>query len=318
MQVDKDTFWSKIKAAESIAVFGHIRPDGDCVGSFLGLYNYIMDNIPGKNITIYLQSMPDSFSFLRYYDRVCEKVDDKVYDLAISLDCADRERHGEFMDIYGRAKDSICIDHHKSNKGFGNYYYCDPDASATSEIVYRFLEDDKISKYCAECLYLGIIHDTGVFKYSATSEETMKCAGRLISKGINTQHIIDDTFYKVSYNQNRMKAQAVLDSKLYLDGKLIATCVTLDRFKQFNTNRKDVEGIVDQIRLTAGIEVAVFAYQLEENKFKFSMRSIDKVDVSEIAVVFGGGGHVKAAGFDAYGTYDEVLDKVIDMVKERL
>jgi phosphoesterase RecJ-like protein len=277
-----------------------------------------MDNIPGKNITIYLQSMPDSFSFLRYYDRVCEKVDDKVYDLAISLDCADRERHGEFMDIYGRAKDSICIDHHKSNKGFGNYYYCDPDASATSEIIYRFLEDEKISKYCAECLYLGIIHDTGVFKYSATSEETMKCAGRLISKGINTQHIIDDTFYKVSYNQNRMKAQAVLDSKLYLDGKLIATCVTLDRFKQFNTNRKDVEGIVDQIRLTAGIEVAVFAYQLEENKFKFSMRSIDMVDVSEIAVVFGGGGHVKAAGFDANGTYDEVLNKVIDMVKERL
>jgi phosphoesterase RecJ-like protein len=262
--------------------------------------------------------MPDSFAFLRYYDKVCGEADDKVYDLAISLDCSDRERHGEFMDIYGRAKDSICLDHHKSNQGFGDYYYCDPDASATCEIVYRFLDDDKISRYCAECLYLGIVHDTGVFKYSATSEETMKCAGRLMSKGINTQRIIDDTFYKVSYNQNRMKAQAVLDSKLYLDGKLIATCVNLDMFERFNTTRKDVEGIVDQIRLTEGIEVAVFAYQLEENKFKFSMRSIDYVDVSEIAVAFGGGGHIRAAGFDVNGGYEEVLGKVIDMVKTQL
>jgi phosphoesterase RecJ-like protein len=318
MQVDKDAFWNKIKAAENIAMFGHIRPDGDCVGSCLGLYNYIMDNIPGKKITVYLQSMPDSFAFLRYYDKVCGEADDKVYDLAISLDCSDRERHGEFMDIYGRAKDSICLDHHKSNQGFGDYYYCDPDASATCEIVYRFLDDDKISRYCAECLYLGIVHDTGVFKYSATSEETMKCAGRLMSKGINTQRIIDDTFYKVSYNQNRMKAQAVLDSKLYLDGKLIATCVNLDMFERFNTTRKDVEGIVDQIRLTEGIEVAVFAYQLEENKFKFSMRSIDYVDVSEIAVAFGGGGHIRAAGFDVNGGYEEVLGKVIDMVKTQL
>jgi phosphoesterase RecJ-like protein len=318
MQVDMDAFWSKIEAADTIAMFGHIRPDGDCVGSCLGLYNYITDNMPDKKITVYLKCMPDSFAFLRYYDRVCDEVDDKVYDLAISLDCADRDRHGEFRDIYGRAKESICLDHHKSNTGFGDYYYCDPDASATSEIVYRFLDDDRISRYCAECLYLGIIHDTGVFKYSATSEETMKCAGRLMSKGINTQHIIDDTFYKVSYNQNRMKAQAVLDSKLYLDGKLIATCVTLDMFDRFNTTRKDVEGIVDQIRLTAGIEVAVFAYQLEENKFKFSMRSIDCVDVSDIAVTFGGGGHIRAAGFDVDGGYEEVLEKIIEMVKEQL
>ncbi len=317
-QRDKEIFYDKVKNAHSIAILGHIHPDGDCVGSCMGLYNYILDNDASKEVTVYLQNLPESFGFLRYSDRIVFSPDDKIYDLAISLDCGDRDRHGDFADIFGNAKNSICIDHHKSNIGFGDYFYCDPDASSTAELVYRFMDVDKITRECAECIYLGIIHDTGVFKYPSTGRSTMECAGILIDKGVNSQFIIDSTFYQVSYNRNKLKAQAVLDSKIYLDGKLIATCVTEDIFKKYDTSTKDTDGIVDQIRLTKGIEVAVFAYQVSENTYKYSLRSIELVDVSLIAVGFGGGGHARAAGFTLTGAYEDNLELIMGLVEKQL
>lgn len=318
MLVDRNVFFDKICKATTIAIFGHIRPDGDCVGSCLGLYNYLSENIPDKSVALYLQEMPDSFRFLKNSEVIKTEPENIVYDLGISLDCGDTDRHGKFGFIYAQARDSICIDHHRSNQGFGDYYYCDADASSTSELVYRFLDYDKISKECAECLYLGIIHDTGVFKYSSTSENTMICAGKLMSKGIDTQSIIDETFYRMTYKQNRLKAQAVLNSSLYLDGRLIATCIDQNMFDEFDATRKDTDGIVDQIRLTEGIEVAVFAYQLSEDKFKYSLRSINQVDVSRISVGFGGGGHIRAAGFELEGSYEDNLEKIIALVAEQL
>lgn len=318
LPVDKNTFYNMINEAKTIAMFGHVRPDGDCCGSILSLYNYISENIPGKKMTIFLQQIPDTFRFLKNADVIVNEPSDEVFDLGISLDCSDTDRHAEFKEIFRKSKKTICIDHHKTNEGFGDYYYCDPDASSTAEIMYRFYDDEKISKECAECIYLGLIHDTGVFKYSSTSEQTMNCAGRLISKGINTQYIIDYTFYQMTYKQNLLKSQAVLDSKLFLNGKIIATCVNLDTFAKYNANKNDVEGIVDQLRLTEGIEVAIFAYQLSEDRYKFSLRSIEKVDVSDISTVYHGGGHSKAAGFEAKGDYNENLENIIELVKKQL
>lgn len=316
--INKTIFFEKIENADTIAIVGHIRPDGDCCGSCLGLYNYLTDNYKDKKITVYLEEIPDAFAFLNGALLIKHEADSFIYDLGISLDCGDTDRHGEFADVFKNAKDSICIDHHKSNQGFGDYFYCAPDASSTAEVLMDFLDIEKISKACAECLYLGIVHDTGVFKYASTSEKTMTFAGKLISKGVDTQYIIDETFYRVNYNQNRMTGKALMNSKLHLDGKVISTVITLDMFKEFNTTKKDTEGIVDKIRVTDGVEVAVFVYQLDDNRYKFSLRSISYVDVSKISVAFGGGGHMRAAGFDVSGELSDIFDRVLAMIKEQL
>lgn len=311
-------FLTKIEAANTIAIVGHIRPDGDCVGSCLGLYNYIMDNYKDKQVVVYLQPVASKFLFLNGADIIRNTNDEMIYDLGISLDCGDTDRHGEFASIFANAKDSICLDHHRSNQGFGNFFVCEPDSSSCCEVLYGFLEEEKIGTACAECLYLGIVHDTGVFKYPSTSEHTMRIAGVLISKGARSQYIIDHTFYMVTFKQNKLAGQALLNAELHFDGKVISTVVTEEMFKQFDACKADTDGIVDKIRVTEGVEVAIFVYQLAPEVYKYSLRSVSYVDVSVIAVAFGGGGHIRAAGFEAKGPLEENFNIILDMIKNQL
>ena len=311
-------FLKMIEEANTIAILGHIRPDGDCVGSCLGLYNYILENYDNKHVDVYLQQIPSKFNFLKGADKIKHEVTDTIYELGISLDCGDTDRHGEFASVFSNSQKKACIDHHRSNKGFGDYFYCNAEGSSTAEAICEHICMDKISSNVAEALYLGIVHDTGVFKYPSTVERTMQLAGKLISKGARSQYIIDETFYKVSYRQNLLTGEAVLNSKLHFDGKVISTCVTLDMFKEFGATKEDTEGIVDRLRVTDGVEVAVFVYQLTKDSYKFSLRSINYVDVSTIAVSFGGGGHYRAAGFEFKGVLDDAMNKVLSMIGGQL
>lgn len=317
-RIMKDEFHTMIERAESVGIFGHVRPDGDCIGSCLGLYNYITNRYD-KDVTVYLEEVPDKFAFLHGADQICLEPTGKALDLAISLDCGDRERHGRFYDDFGAAKHSICLDHHRSNQGFGEYFYCDPDASSACEILYHHLDPKYITCAAAECLYLGIVHDTGVFKYPACTRETMRVAGDLLAYGVDAQKIIDDTFYRVTYKQNLITGQAMLDAKRTLDGRVVYTCVTQDMFRKYDCGKPETEGIIDQIRVIEGVEVAIFAYQVTEGEtWKFSLRSIRQVDVSKIAVSFGGGGHIRAAGFEAEGSFETVLARILEMIEEQL
>lgn len=312
--MNKELFTGLIESATSVAILGHIRPDGDCVGSCLGAYNYIKDNYPDKSVVVFLEEIPEKFNFLKGADAICHRCSRELFELAISLDCGDTDRHGEFAAIFANAKATVCIDHHRSNTGFGDYYCCEPDASSTCEVLYKHFDVNKIGYECAEALYLGIVHDTGVFKYPCTSDETMRIAGVLIKKGARSQYVIDETFYKVTYRQNLLTGEALMNAKLHLGGKVISTCVTKEMFERYGATKADTDGIVDKIRVTDGIEVAIFVYQLDDNRYKFSMRSVSKVDVSKIAVEFGGGGHIRASGFEVYGNYEDNLNKVLSMI----
>ena len=280
-----------IDAAGSICILGHIRPDGDCVGSTLAMYNYILDNFvsdnsAGKTVDIYLEAFPAAMKFLNGAKKVKHETTGKHYDLAISMDVSDPERLGKFSDLFLTAISTICIDHHVSNAGFGDLCYVDPDASSACEAFADLIDPDQISLNTANCLYLGMVHDTGVFKYSATSRHTMELAGLMLEKGE--------------------------------DGKVIYGYVSRDTFKEFKANTMDTEGIVEQLRLTDGVEVAVFVYQLTKKTFKVSMRAKNYVDVSVIASAFGGGGHVRAAGFDGTGTIEKTLPMLLEEIKKQL
>ena len=308
----------KIEESESIAIFGHYNPDGDCVGSCLGLWNYIKDNYPEKNVNVYLQPIMEKFKFLKGADKIIHNPDDALYDLGISVDCGDTDRHAEFGDIYKKCGYTLCFDHHLSNEGFGDFFFCEPDSSSCCEVLYNFLDYDKISEDCAKALYLGIVHDTGCFKFPSTSEQTMNIAGKLIAKGADSQYIIDETFFKVTYNQNRLTGRTLLDAKLFMDGKVIFSYITKEIFDEYNTCKDDTDGIIDKLRVTDGVEVAILAYQKGEDLFKFSLRSVRYIDVSEIAVAMGGGGHIRASGFDAKGKIEDSLKRILNMISEQM
>ena len=307
-----------IDAAGTICILGHIRPDGDCVGSTLAIYNYITDQYEGKTVDVYLEAFPASMKFLNGAKKIKHDTAGKHYDLAISMDVSDVERLGKFQDMFQSAISTICIDHHVSNPGFGDLCFVDANASSACEAFAELIDPEQISQNTATCMYLGMVHDTGVFKYNCTRRFTMELAGLLLDKGVDGNYIIDETFYKKTYKQNLLMAKTVLESVLYEDGKVIFGYVSKDTLKEFKANNMDTEGIVEQLRLTEGVEVAIFAYQLTKKTFKVSLRAKNYVDVSKVAEQFGGGGHVRAAGLDGTGTIEEMLPKLLEEIKKQL
>lgn len=312
-------FIKEIERADSIVILGHLRPDGDCVGSCLGVYNYIFDNYPDKTVDIYLDEFKQEFSFLRGADKILHQKQERVYDLCISLDSGDLERHGEFETYFHEAGRTMCVDHHISNMGFGDVCFLKTECSATAEAIFTLLDEDKVGMECAECLYLGIVHDTGVFKYTNTTRQTMEIAGILIEKGARSSLVIDGTFYKKTFKQNKMLSKALDAAFLMFDGKVIVSCLTKDVFDENDATNLDTDGVVDALRITEGVECALWMYEYpKKGTFKCSLRSNDIVNVNLIACRLGGGGHIRAAGCEVEGDKDTIILKVTDMIKEQL
>ena len=213
-----------IKKAQTIAVGGHIRPDGDCVGSCMGLWLYVKENFPEKEIHVYLEEIPNTFKFMKGTEEIRHEIpDEKIYDLFILLDCGSPDRLGFSAPLYENAKHSLCVDHHISNQAFAEENYVRPDASSTSELIYDLLDHEKIPKAVAECLYTGMVHDTGVFRYTNTHPSTMRSAAALMEKGIDFSRIITETFDEKSYVQNQVLGRALLESIRFMDGRCIVS-----------------------------------------------------------------------------------------------
>jgi phosphoesterase RecJ-like protein len=157
-----------------------------------------------------------------------------------------------------------------------------------------------------------------VFKYSNTSAETMSIAGKLMEKGIPFTNIIDNTFYAKTYVQNQVLGRALLESVVFYDGKCIFSVVKRDEFELYNITSKDLDGIVEQLRITKGVECAIFLYEVGELEYKVSLRSNEIVDVSTIATYFGGGGHIRAAGFNMKGNVYDVINNISEQIELQL
>ncbi len=309
-----------LQGAKTVGITGHVRPDGDCVGSTLGVYNYICDNMPQVDVDIYLQPIKEEFQFLRNSDKVKENADaGKVYDVFIVCDCAACDRFEDFRVCFENAKKKVVFDHHISGQEIGDMNMIAPELSSCSELIYEAMNPEKISKSVAECLYLGIIHDTGVFKYQAVTARTMQIAGALMEKGIDFTSIIDNTFYMRTYRQSQVLGKALLESVLFCGGRCIFTILTKQEMEFYGVTSKDLGGVAEQLRLNDSVEVAIFLYEVEKNEYKVSMRSKNIVDVSKIAKRFGGGGHIRAAGFDMSANHPrDIVNNIGALVEQQL
>ena len=307
-----------LEGTGSVAILGHIRPDGDCLGSTLGLYNYLQLNYPAVRAVVYLEEASGKFGYLNGFETVRHQADQETYDLCICLDCGDVDRLGEFSCYLKTAPKSLCLDHHVTNTRFAGTNLVEAQASSTCEVLYGQLDEEKIDRTVAECLYTGIIHDTGVFKYSCTSARTMEIAGKLMARGIDFGSIIDNSFYEKTYIQNQILGRALLESVTFFDGRCIFSAIRENEMKFYGVDSKDMDGIIDQLRLTRGVEVAIFLYQSGPQEFKVSMRSQKLVDVSRIAAFFGGGGHVRAAGCNMSGSIHDVINNLSQHIAKQL
>ena len=306
-----------LKDVKSVGITGHIRPDGDCTGSVLALYNYIVENMPETDVDLYLEQPGSEFYYLKNINKIKNTPEDKKYDVFFVLDCSSLDRIEPFISCFNNASKTVCIDHHVSNTGFTDLSKIEPQASSACEVLYGTMDADKISRNVAECIYTGIIHDTGVFKYSCTSKKTMEIAGEMMEKGIDYSDIIDNTFYKKTYVQNQILGRALLESVLFYDGKCIFTTVTMDEMEFYGVTGRELGGIVEQLRLTDGVEVAIFLYQTGEEEYKVSLRSKKKIDVAAIATQFGGGGHVRAAGYTAKGSVYQIINSIGELIEKQ-
>lgn len=307
-----------IDQAGKIVILGHVNPDGDCVGSCLAVYNYIKEWDSSRAVTVRLERAPSKFSYLSGFDAIETEAGEETYDLCICLDSSDEERLGDFKSCFDRSAKTICIDHHITNRGYAQENVIDGHASSACEVVYGQLDESRISKRVAECIYTGIIHDTGVFKYSNTSRKTMEIAGKMMEKGIDFGTIIDGSFYKKTYMQSQILGRALLESITFLDGRCIFSVVRKKDMDFYGVDKSDLDGIVDQLRVIDGIECAIFLYETGIHQFKVSLRSNSIVDVSRIAAYFGGGGHVRAAGCTMSGSVHDVVNNLSAHIAEQL
>lgn len=308
-----------IQNAETIAVLGHVRPDGDCVGSCLAVCNYVREQYPEKAVQVYLEKPPVKFNYLRYFDEISQDAETgRVYDLCICLDSGDKERLGCYGVYLDTARESICLDHHITNSGYAGENFILAEASSTCEVLCQFLDMNRISRETAECIYTGILHDTNVFRNSNTTQKTMELAGIMMGKGIDFARIIDESFYRKTYVQNQILGRALLESVTFSSGKCIFSVVRRKDMDFYGVDSTDLDGIVDQLRVTDGVEVAIFLHETENHVYKVSMRSNNIVDVSRVAAYFGGGGHIRAAGCSMGGSVHDVINNLSGHIEKQM
>ncbi len=309
----------EIERTDRIAIAGHERPDGDCVGSCMGLYRYLKNALPEASVDVYLEKPAPVFACIEgIEDAKTDSSDAKGYDICIIIDTA-ADRIGVAKEIFETAKKTINIDHHISNaKGCGMVNYIDPLSSSASELVYELMEERYVDVDIAKAIYMGIVHDTGVFQYSNTTPRTLTAAAKLLGYGFDFSRLIDETFYEKSYLQVQILGRALLESIRFMDGRCVVSMVNRKTMDFYQVGPKDLDGIVNQLRIIKGVECAIFLYETGPQEYKVSMRSNGKVNVASVAVYFGGGGHVRAAGCTMHGTYYDCINNLSGHIERQL
>lgn len=312
----------EVKGANKIGIAGHVRPDGDCVGACTALYQYLTlyrEELGIGQVDVYLEPFGKEFDCLTGADQIHHTYDaDDIYDVFITLDSSSLDRLGNALKYFTTAKKTINIDHHVSNPFFAQINHVIVDASSTCEVLFTLMEEERITLQIAESLYVGIIHDTGVFKHSSTSPRTMNIAGKLMEKGINFSVLIDESFFAKTFMQNQILGRCLMESILVLDSKVVFASVGRRVLDFYGASSPDLDGIIDQLRITKGTEVAVFIYETGFREYKVSMRSNGEVNVSKIASYFGGGGHIKAAGCTMTGSEYDVINNLTPHIEAQL
>ncbi len=312
-----DNIIEEINNAESIVILTHENPDGDAIGSSLALYNGLKQI--GKDADLIIPEFPQTFEFLKNSEEVKKEGKTEKYDLAIALDCGDIKRLDGFAKYFEDANVRISIDHHSANTMFADYNFVNPMAPACCQILVTVLEalGIEIDKEIGTCLLTGIITDTGGFKYSGVTSETFEFAAELLNKGVNVSNIYKKVLQTLSKPSFELRRRAMNRLEFLEEGKIAFTYTTLKDEEETTAGSNSHDGIVEMGRDIEGVEISIFLREKEDG-YKISLRSNEYVNVSDICLMFSGGGHIRAAGGSINLPFEQAKQKVIDECKKYL
>lgn len=320
MSVNYEQIINEINKCSKIAVTSHVTPDGDNVGSSLALCLALQKL--GKQADFILEdNIPEVYRFLKGAKEVKSYTSfaDLDYELLISMDCGDLERLGQVKELALKLQ-TINIDHHVSNTRFGSINLVEENASATAEIAYKLIKSMGIfiDKDIAECIYTGIVTDTGMFQYSNTTEETHSVAAELIIAGVNPSEIFNKVYQNSPKEKVLLMKEALQSLEFYCDDRVSCISISKDQLERISTEELDTEGIVNLARDIESVEVAAFLKEKQDNVIKVSLRSKSIVDVCVIAKGFGGGGHIRAAGCTIQGSLQQAKEQLLEAIKKQI
>ncbi len=309
---------NSIKSAKSAVIIPHISADGDALASCQAMA-YALSDMGVKSVIYAEETVPDRLDFLGE-GIVVFNGEVPEFDTCIVLDCGDVGRVGGREVFLSSGKPVINIDHHRTNTSFGDYNLVKPDASATGEVLFDlFCEMGiKMTKDIAKYLYTAICSDTGGFAFSNVSSHTFKIAAELVGYDINHAEISRLLFDCVDIDSELLKAELTKSIRSYCGGKVRVVTVSREFAERFQLKPNDVDGLVDIPRRIRGTEIAVAIKELDD-KIRISLRANGDADVSRVAMEFGGGGHIKAAGCSIIGETLEAAEKrVADACEKEL
>lgn len=298
------------KDARRIGISGHVRPDGDCVGACLALWQYLSKCLPEAYVRVFLERPEDIFAEIKGFGEIdWDFGEEEPFDVFFALDTS-VDRLGEAEKYFKAARKTVNIDHHVSNRGGGQQNYVDPQVGSTCELVYDLMEESRLDRELAKAIYVGMIHDTGVFQYSNTTPATLEKGAKLISYGFDFSKLVRETFYQRTYVQAQIMGRALMESVRFMDGRCIVSVIERKTMEFYEVEPGDLNGIVNQLLNIEGVDCAIFMYQTGVMEYKVSLRSSEKVNVAQIAAYFGGGGHVRAAGCTMSGTFHDCVNNL--------
>lgn len=314
-----------LRREDGFTLIAHVSPDGDTIGSSLALFCIL--RAMGKRAQIVCeQRVPLLYDFLPYADMIRQPENAERLPNAIAIDCADVGRMGRAAELFDFASTTGNIDHHRTNSAYGNYVVKDDTASATGELIYAIWKelgaiarrDAAVAREIACCLYTAISTDTGNFAYSNTTPETFRVAADLLETGIDIADINRKVYRTVPLGKTRLLGYVLSSMRLFEDGRIGAALVMQSDLAYFGASAEDVEGVIDSIRDVNTVEIAILLREGRDGTYKASMRSKQYADVSAIARIYGGGGHLRAAGCTMEGEAQALLDKLIAAAKDAL
>jgi phosphoesterase RecJ-like protein len=287
-----------VEKSNKIAVAAHADPDGDSIGSIMALREILKTK--GKDIDFFINGeIPFNYKFIKDLDKASLSYKEKKYDLFFALDSSDEERLADKVDIMKNSKKTICIDHHKTNKGYCNLNIIEPDFSSTGEIIYEIFKTLKyeINERAAENIFIAIITDTGKFIYDNAGYKTFENVSDLLKLNINKNEIVKNLYSSEPKNIFKLKADVFNSTEFFMDDKVALSCLFKENLKKYNLSLKDIDGLVERLRDIENVEISILIKELDDKTYKISMRSLGNSDVSKVCETFGGGGHKNAAGF---------------------
>ena len=315
LKPEMDNMVREILQAESILLFPHIHMDGDCLGSSAALCRGLRSL--GKTCWVVIEDdIPANLKFLN--GDICtqdlELIPDP--DICIAVDCAEIQRFINRKDLFLKGKVTMCIDHHSTAVPFTTYNYIDPTAAATGELAYKFLLalGVTLDKTMGEALYAAITTDTGNFQYSNTTRETHEIIASLYDLGIDHAKVSVEIYQNIRMEKLLMFNRSLGSLQMFADGRIAIVRLRQQDLDDTGATADEAEGIVETIRSIGSVEIAVILKELKDKKVKVSLRAKNDFNVAQFAARFGGGGHVKAAGF----VMDEPIERCAEIISHEL